>query len=179
MADTPVDMQYIIQLKNGFTVRITRFDVRKEFYDHHHDGRDGALVAAMAFRDQKYTEHGIKKPGAGKPALNVVSRTDTGVLPGVYINIDKGSAYFIARTHDGEGWKKKRFSIKKLGYQKAFWSAVDHRLENSDLPVTLTRDQITLHLPTIEEYLFLVTVCKDTPVPKAPARVSEHSSPEP
>lgn len=179
MDKTPVDMQYIIQLKNGFTVRITRFDIRKEFYDHHHDGREGALAAATAFRDQMYIDHGIRKPGAGKPMLKAVSRTETGVLPGVYINIDKGSAYFIARTHDGEGWRKKRFSIKKLGYQQAFWSAVDHRLAGSDLPVELTSDQITLHLPTMEEYLFLVTVCKDTPIPKAPSRVSEHSSPEP
>lgn len=182
MADLP-DMTYIIQLKNGFTVRITRFDVRKEFYDHHNDGREGALAAAMAYRDQMYIDHGIKKPGSGKPILNVVSRTDTGVLPGVYINIDKGSAYFIARTHDGEGWKKKRFSIKKLGYVQAFWSAVDHRLGNSDLPVDLTREQVTLHLPTMDEYVFLVTLCKDVPIPKAPSakrdRESENSSPEP
>lgn len=165
MSADPVDMQYIIQLKNGFTVRISRFDVRKEFYDHHHDGREGALVAATAFRDQMYTEHGIKKPGAGKPALNVVSRTDTGVLPGVYINIDKGSAYFISRTHDGEGWKKKRFSIKKLGYEQAFWGAVDHRLGNSELLVDLKRDQITLHRPTMDEYVFLITLSKDVPLP--------------
>ena len=183
MDAAPVDMQYIIQLKNGFTVRITRFDVRKEFYDHHHDGREGALAAATAFRDKMYTEHGIKKPGAGKPALNVVSRTNTGVLPGVYINIDKGSAYFIARTHDGEGWKKKRFSIKKLGYEKAFWSAVDHRLGNSDLPVDLKRDRIILHRPTMDEYVFLITLSKDVPLPTVPlvkrAREPEQSSFEP
>lgn len=167
MDANPVDMQYIIQLKDGYTVRIVRFEVRKEFYDHHYtNGRDGALAAAMAFRDEQYAKHGIKPRNASKPTLKVVSRTDNGVLSGVSLNIDKGSPYFIGRMHDGTAWQKKRFNIKKLGYENAFWSAVDYRLQNSDLPIEVARDQITLHRPTMDEYVFLVTVCKDVPLPR-------------
>lgn len=161
------DMTYVIQLKDGYTVRITRFSVRKEFYDHHHGGREGALAAAIKFRDEQRVFHGIKVKAAdgSKPASKMVSRTKTNIIAGVYLNFDKGSAYFICPVHDGSAWQKKRFSVKKLGYVQAFWSAVDLRLSSSDLPVEVRREEIELYRPSMAEYALLVALAKDVPLP--------------
>lgn len=169
---------YIIQLKNGLMVRINKAEVRKEFYDHHHGGRDGAIIAATAYRDQVCAEHGIVLRKANQPTLNSVSRTKNGVLPGVFIQIDKGSPYFVAKRHNGTAWEKKLFNIKKLGYEAAFWAAVDFRLEASDLGIA--RSQITLQLPTMEEYVLLVGVCAGKPVPLPTPKVEiESDTPSP
>jgi hypothetical protein len=157
-------MTYIIALKNGFTVRIVRFEVRKEFYNHQYEEEGGALKAAIAYRNQQYALHGIGPRHADKPNLKVVSRTEGGSLSGVSLSIDKGSGYFIARVHDGSSWLKKRFSIKKLGYEAAFWSAVDYRLEHSD--VVVDRQSITLYRPTPEEFVTLQMLAKDVADPR-------------
>ncbi|MBI6885077.1 hypothetical protein [Pseudomonas putida] len=169
------DMTYVIQLKNGYTVRITRFNVRKEFYDHHHGGREGALAAALQFRDAQRKLHGIlaRPDDSSKPVPRMVSRTGRDIISGVYLNIDKGSAYFICPFHNGQSWQKKRFSIKKLGYEKAFWDAVDMRLSSHNLPVAISRNEITLYRPSMEEYLFLVTISQDVPVPTAATQSSD------
>lgn len=179
------DMTYVIQLKDGFTVRITRFNIRKEFYDHHHGGREGALAAAIKFRDEQRVLHGIKVKAAdgSKPASKMVSRTKANIIAGVYLNFDKGSAYFICQQHDGVSWQKKRFSIKKLGYEQAFWSAIDLRLASNDLPVEVRREEIELYRPSMAEYALLVALAKDVPLPNPSSPKydpeSERSSPEP
>ena len=167
---------YIIELKNGLLVRVNKAEVRKEFYDHHHGGRDGALVAATAYRDQVCAEHGIPVRKLSAPTLNSVSRTKNGVVPGVFIQIDKGSPYFVAKRHNGTGWEKKLFNMKKLGYEAAFWGAVDFRLKGGELGID--RSGIPLHLPTTEEYVLLVAVCKGVPLPlSTPEAESENPSP--
>lgn len=163
MKKPAIDMTYIIALKNGYSVRIVRFDVRKEFYKHHYD-EGGALKAAIAFRDSQYEKYGIGPRHADKPNLKVVSRIEGGSISGVSLNIDKGSAYFIGRIYDGSAWVKKRFSIKKFGYVAAFWSAVDYRLENSD--VAIDRSTIEIYRPTTDEFVFLQALTKDVSSPR-------------
>ncbi|WP_274644861.1 hypothetical protein [Pseudomonas serbica] len=84
----------------------------------------------------------------------------------------------MAKRHNGTAWEKKLFNIKKLGYEPAFWAAVDFRLEAGDLGIE--RSQITLQLPTMEEYVLLVGVCAGKPVPLPTPKVeSESDSPSP
>lgn len=184
-APAPIDMTYVIQLKDGFTVRITRFKIRKEFYDHHHGGRGGALEAALKFRDEQRVLNGIKVKTAdsSKPASRLASRTKNNIIAGVYLNFDKGSGYFICQIHDGTSWQKKRFSIKKLGYAQAFWGAIDLRLASSDLPVEIRREDIELYRPSKAEHALLVTLADDIPPPNASnpkcGQESGQASPEP
>ena len=156
------DMSYIITLELGYSVRMVRFCVRREFSNNQY-GKRGALFAALAYRDSLYKEHGIGPRHKDKPNLRIKSRQPHGSLSGVSLSIEGTSAYFVARTYDGKDWRKVRFSLRDLGYVEAFRAAVRFRLRNSGLNIDPA--SIELQLPTQEQYRKLLQIITDLPAP--------------
>jgi hypothetical protein len=156
------DMSYISTLTLGYQVRMVRFGARRVFSTNQY-GERGALFAALDYRDALYREHGVGPRHAHKPNLRLNSRKPNASLSGVSLSIEGDFAYFVSRVHDGASWQKVRFSIRDFGYVKAFRAAVRVRLKDSDL--NLDPESVKLHLPTMEEYINLVSRFRDVPAP--------------
>jgi hypothetical protein len=156
------DMSYIITLELGYSVRMVRFGVRREFSKNQY-GERGALFAALDYRDSLYKEHGIGPRHKDKPNLRIKSRQPNGSLSGVSLSIEGTVAYFVSRTHDGTNWQKVRFSLKDFGYVEAFRAAVRFRLKDSGLNIDPA--SIPLQLPTIDQYLKLLPIIGNLPAP--------------
>ena len=156
------DMSYISTLDIGFQVRIVRFNARRIFSKNQY-GEQGALLAALDYRDSLYRKHGIGPRHPDKPNVRIKSRRPNGTLSGVSLSIEGNFVYFVARIHDGEGWRKVRFSLKDFGYEGAFRAAVRFRLKNND--VNLDPASIELYRPTHDEYRKLIQLIKNVPAP--------------
>lgn len=156
-----VDMSFISCTKKSYSVKVARLGVRKDFYKNLM-GTEEALSAALAFRDSLYMDFGISSLEKG-PQLKVKSRKENGVISGVNLEIDGNYAYFICSSYAGDNRVKIRFSIRALGYSEAFYSAVKRRIEDGNL--SIDPSSIPLQRPTIDQFLVLVRMAKDVPVP--------------
>lgn len=160
--NTKRDMSYISTLAKGYSVKIVRFGVRRDFYSHLL-GKRQALAAAISYRDQMYIIHGIGPRNSTKPNVRIKSRRVNGTLSGVSLGIESPYAYFVSRVHTGNKWEKYRFSIDVYGYEKAYRLAVIKRIKTSEL--TIDPDDVPLYLPTLDEYVELVKYFGDIPSP--------------
>lgn len=159
---TKLDMSYISTLTKGYSVKIVRFGVRKVFYSHLL-GKQQALEAAIAYRDQMYLLHGIGPRSTTKPNVRIKSRRANGTLSGVSLGIESPYAYFVTRVHTGVKWEKYRFSIDVYGYEKAYRLAVLKRITTTEL--SIDPESISLYRPMMDEYIELVKYFNDIPSP--------------
>lgn len=159
---TKPDMSYISTLKNGYSVKIVRFGVRRQFLTHLL-GKAEALAGAIAYRDQMYLVHGIGPRSTSKPNVRIKSRRGNGTLSGVSLGIESPYFYFVARVHNGEKWEKYRFSVDVYGFEKAHRLAVMKRIETSGL--NISPDDVPAYRPTMDEYILLTQYFADIPSP--------------
>lgn len=157
-----LDMSYISTLEKGYSVKIVRFGVRREFYSHLL-GKTQALASAIAYRNQMYLVHGIGPRSTTKPNVRIKSRRSNGTLSGVSLGIESPYAYFVTRVYNGSKWEKYRFSIGIYGYEKAHRLAVIKRITTSEL--TLDPSEVLLYRPTMDEYVKLIQDFSDIPAP--------------
>lgn len=157
-----LDMSYISTLEKGYSVKIVRFGVRREFY-YHLLGKARALAFAIAYRDQMYLVHGIGPRSTTKPNVRIKSRRVNGTLSGVSLGIESPYAYFVTRVHNGIKWEKYRFSIGISGYENAFRLAVLKRIATTEL--TIDPRDVPLYRPTMDEYVRLIQNFSDIPAP--------------
>ena len=91
------------------------------------------------------------------------SRSIGGSLSGVSLYIEGKVAYFVVKYYENDRWAKKRYSIKKLGYRKAFVEAAKFRILNTPSEISLV--DVPIHRPTLEQYLVLMHMVDDVPIP--------------
>ncbi|ARA93434.1 MAG: hypothetical protein D6685_03720 [Bacteroidetes bacterium] len=107
---------------HGWQVRITRHRVRhtKFFSDSRYGGSEGALEAAIAYRDEQIKLLPDPLPGA---KLAAQARSTSGV-PGIRLTLDRGIARVEADAVTSEGKRQVRtFSLRRWGLRKALWKA--------------------------------------------------------
>lgn len=126
---------------HGWQVRIPAWHPQgpgsKLFSDSLHGGADAALVKANAFRDEVFAG----MPSPGHPSTHRTNtRGSTGIV-GVTLSSRTRPGrpthwYWEAYWNDSHGTqKKKRFSIRKLGYLPAWEQAVACREQKTNLPL--------------------------------------------
>ncbi len=124
---------------HGWQVRITRHGTRhtKFFSDKRHDGNEGALEAAVAYRDEQLERLPDPLDGAEQAAL---ARSTTGV-PGIRLAVSDGIPRVHADDFTDQVRKVKAFSIKKWGLRKALWKACAWKAQTMRVHDPLTRAQ--------------------------------------
>lgn len=158
-----MDMSYIATLVKGYNVRIIKINARRMFSFNHYGGKEQALRAALKYRDSLYQDYGIKPiiPGKHRPRVN--SRIDNGKLSGVALEVDRESAYFIAKYYEDGQHRRRRFSIRKLGYEAAYRAACKLRIEKSQWDIEVA--EVELMRPTLDQFIQLFNMANDVPVP--------------
>lgn len=106
---------------------------QKAFPDHLHDGNEGALQAALQWRDQIFEAH----PASGKLfQATQVRKNNTSGRPGVFLRkiqrVRRGKIqhYQLWQAQTPEGmkpFKSRSFSIQKYGFERAYAQAVAAR----------------------------------------------------
>lgn len=165
------DMSYVILGKNFYEVKVTRLGIRIRFSLIEYGSMDAAKKAAIKYRDGLYDRYRLLPLRNGSAVRYVKSRVYDDVVSGVYLYIEKKLssgyfpiAYFIVNRKTPDGWKKKRFSIAKLGYIKAFREALKVRLESGDIEVFV--DTAMPPAPTMKQFMLLVRIANDVRLPK-------------
>lgn len=158
-----IDMSYIATLKTGYSVKMERFKVRKQFLFHLMGGQEQALQAAIAYRDSMYTMYDVGPRSKDRPNVRFKHRRANGTLSGVSLGIELPYAYFVTRVFKDGKWQKYRYSIGIYGYEKAYRLAVEHRVKSAEL--TIDPALVDLYIPSADEYAKLSREFSDIPLP--------------
>ena len=163
LATLTMDMSYISTLTKGYSVRVLKINARRMFSAERFGGHEQALQAALEYRNSLYLDYGIKPivPGEHRPRVN--SRIENGKLSGISLEVDGGSAYFIAKYHEEGEHHRRRFSIRRLGYEDAFRAACSFKIANAKWDIDA--QEISLMRPTLDQYLKMFKMTNDVPAP--------------